>query len=192
MSNDTCSTEDCTKATHRAGMCGMHYQREWRARPKLNLSPQAKLEARFWAKVEKGAGCWEWTGSKCKGHGHLGVEGRTVYAHRFSYELLVGPIPEGLVIDHMCHNKACVNPGHLRAVTTKQNNEHRSGPNPNNKSGVHGVHWRPDNKKWQVTIQAGPRRHHVGYFEDLAEAGAAAAAKRNELFTHNDNDRRAA
>lgn len=148
------------------------------------------IEARFWAKVEKGEGCWEWTASKIKGHGRLKDKGRTVYAHRLSYEIHAGPIPEGMEIDHRCHNRGCVNPNHLRVVTPKQNNENRAGANPNSKSGVRGVYWRKDCKRWQVVIHAGPKQHHVGYFLDLAEAEAAAIAKRNELFTHNLTDRR--
>lgn len=149
------------------------------------------IVARFWAKVEKGEDCWEWTASKIKGHGRLTVAGRTLYAHRISFELVNGPIPAGMEIDHMCHNRGCVNPGHLRVVTPKQNGENRAGANPNSKSGVRGVHWRKDVKKWQVTIHAGSKMHHVGYFTDLPEASEAAAAKRNELFTHNELDRRA-
>ena len=94
-------------------------------------------------------------------------------------------------IDHICHNRACVNPDHLRAVTPKQNNENRAGANPNSKSGVRGVHWRKDCGKWQVTIHAGPKMHHCGYFDDLDEAAEVARLKRLELFTHNDSDRRA-
>jgi len=151
----------------------------------------ARANAAFWSNVEKGPGCWEWLGSKVKGHGRTGVEGVTVYAHRYSWELVNDPIPEGMEIDHKCHNRGCVNPDHLRVVTPKQNNENRAGANPNSKSGVRGVHWRHDAQKWQVTIHATPKTYHVGYFTDIKEAEAAAIAKRNELFTHNDVDRRA-
>ena len=69
-------------------------------------------------------GCIEFTGSKAQGgYGHLrNPDGPgLVVAHRASYELLVGPIPDGLVIDHLCRNTACVNPGHLEPVTTRTN-----------------------------------------------------------------------
>jgi hypothetical protein len=61
--------------------------------------------------------CWRWIGSKHRA-GYGSFHG---YAHRFAYEHFVGPIPKGLVIDHMCLNKWCVNPSHLRVVTTKVN-----------------------------------------------------------------------
>src|SRR5450755_3951408 len=75
-------------------------------------------EERFWARVDKQTdGCWVWTGALRTGYGTLSVSGKNVPAHRFSYELLVGIIPDGLQIDHLCRNRACVNPEHLEPVT---------------------------------------------------------------------------
>lgn len=80
-------------------------------------------EERFWEKVAiNPRGCWEWIAS-VDGHyyGHFGVYKKTVKAHRFAYELMVGPIPKGLQIDHLCRNRRCVNPDHLEPVTNKEN-----------------------------------------------------------------------
>lgn len=150
------------------------------------------IVTKFWPKVEKGPGCWEWIASKIKGHGRLCHRRKTLYAHRISYELHNGPITEGMVIDHICRNKGCVNPEHLRMVTSRENSENREGASRNSKSGIRGVYWREDAKQWLVTIHARPKTHYVGYFRELADAEAAAIAKRNELFTHNDSDRTAA
>jgi hypothetical protein len=87
--------------------------------------PTRSPEDRFWDKVWQGDGCWLWTGRPNRqGYGVLreGPSGsRTLRAHRFSYELLVGPILEGLVIDHLCSNTMCVNPDHLDSVTQAEN-----------------------------------------------------------------------
>ena len=86
--------------------------------------PRKTVEERFWGKVNKNApnGCWEWTaGLFGNGYGHFWTSVRWVGAHRWAYEALVGPIPEGLELDHLCSNRKCVNPAHLEPVTHKEN-----------------------------------------------------------------------
>ncbi len=66
--------------------------------------------------------CWEWTAYKNQdGYPRFHFCGRDYYAHRASYELFVGPIPEGMTIDHLCGNTVCVNPTHLEPVTREEN-----------------------------------------------------------------------
>ena len=96
-------------------------ERPWAGR-NMNTTPPASV--RFWEKVwrEHESGCWLWQGTlAANGYGVLRVDGKNVKAHRFSYELLRGPIPEGATIDHLCRVRSCVNPDHLEAVSFAEN-----------------------------------------------------------------------
>ena len=135
--------------------------------------------------------CLIWQGCLSKGYGVIWVDGRMLRVHRIAYAEEHGAIPEGLVVDHTCHEKRCVNHWHLRGVTTKQNGEHRLGAMSNNRSsGIRGVTWDRRERKWQVKVGHCGRRYSGGYFHDLGDAEAAAIELRNRLFTHNDIDRR--
>lgn len=104
------------------------------------------LEPRFLAQVaeDPATSCWNWTGYLLRGYGQYHpVHGKTVKAHRYSYEALVGPIPEGLTIDHLCANKSCVNPEHLEPVTRGENVRRHYASQEMCKKGLH--HWSDDN-----------------------------------------------
>lgn len=141
----------------------------------------------FWDRVDKSGACWIWTGpTDPQGYGRHGK----AYAHRFAFELHAAkPIPAGRQIDHICHNRACVNPTHLRSVTNKQNGENRKGPNSNNTSGVRGVTWNKRHQRWCAKFRHNREYIYVGMFQDIAEAEKAITASRNKVFTCNTNDR---
>ena len=147
-------------------------------------------EQRFWLKVDKSGDCWLWTGSlDTWKYGQIRIAGHNILVHRFSYELHVGPIPEGQTVDHRMEcPKNCVNPAHLRLATRKQQNENK-GAQTNSKSGVRGVFWRKERDRWCAQVRHHRKSITVGYFKTQAEAEAAVIAKRIELFTHNDADR---
>lgn len=146
-----------------------------------------KAEKRFWSKVDTSGECWLWTAAQNpRGYGMFNVGGKMGLAHRFAYELLVGPIPPGMLLDHrtICP-KCCVNPAHLRLVDHKQNAENRAAA-----QGVpRGVCWHPLTNKWMARVTHNYKSHYVGVFDTLEEAAEAARLKRIELFTHNDLDR---
>lgn len=129
----------CTQPYSAKGYCHGHYQHRRREqagpiaryRPTLETAPDAATIARFnevgWTETD--AGCWEWSGPRQgPGYGRIRFPmgaaqypGRTVAAHRMSYEIYVGPIPAGFAILHACDNPPCVNPAHLRTSTQSEN-----------------------------------------------------------------------
>lgn len=88
--------------------------------------PRPTLQERLWRFIDASGDCWEWVGEQAKGgYGRIstGSAGRRTHtlAHRAVWETLVGPIPDGLTIDHLCRNRRCVNPDHLEPVTFREN-----------------------------------------------------------------------
>jgi HNH endonuclease len=90
---------------------------------KMNNIFSEKDDLRFWSRVEKQfLGCWIWSGVKTKGgYGVFYIKKQHTYAHRNSYRIFKGDIPEGLHIDHLCRARNCVNPDHLELVTPIEN-----------------------------------------------------------------------
>jgi len=79
--------------------------------------------SRFWRKVRRTDTCWLWiAATNSSGYGCFRIAaGRLLYAHRYAYELAVGPIADGMVLDHLCNNRRCVNPDHMEVVTLQEN-----------------------------------------------------------------------
>lgn len=102
---------------------------------------------RFWAKVDvRPDACWEWQGatSGTDGYGRFWIASRLgVLPYRFAYELLVGPIPDGLQPDHVCRNRACVRPDHLEVVTSRENTLRGFGVTAVNAQKTHCAHGHP-------------------------------------------------
>lgn len=73
-------------------------------------------------------GCWEWRGDRGPRYGQFSIHPRSLMAHRLSYELFRGPIPDGLQIDHLCRNGFCIRPDHMEPVTGQENIRRSDGP----------------------------------------------------------------
>lgn len=190
-----CAFPECPRPLKARGYCGSHYYHILKGSDLKPLGRQAlTFEQRFWQKVDKSGQCWTWTAaiSEDDGYGRFGIGRSTKLSHRVSFELSGGTIPVGMEVDHICHNRTCVNPAHLRVVTSQKNSENHSGPQSNSKTGIRGVHWVTGKRKWGASVNQKGRKYFVGYFDDIQDAAEAVLNKRNELFTHNNFDRRLA
>lgn len=132
-----CKIEGCTSNVRARGWCNLHYRRWLRTGDPLKAAwERGNREANFWSKVQRRGAeqCWMWKGFVGpEGYGRFGDSGSTL-AHRVAYELTIGPIPDGLQLDHTCHthhdscpggrscrHRRCVNPAHLEPVTLAEN-----------------------------------------------------------------------
>lgn len=122
MSTNTCSVNGCANKYYGKGYCEKHYQRVRKTgSPEDKAGHHLPLSSKFFNRVEKTDYCWIWTGPKRKGYGHVWVNGETVRAHRASWILSFGAIPDGLLVLHKCDNPSCVNPEHLYIGTHSDN-----------------------------------------------------------------------
>lgn len=127
-----CAFDGCGKPSRKLRLCSTHYDQQWKGRPLTPIGPNPRkapvgtpLAERLalHTQVDPETGCWLWTGSiNDKGYGLTNVNGKTVSAHRTTYQCHVGPVPAGLTLDHLCRVPRCVNPAHLEPVTQAENN----------------------------------------------------------------------
>ena len=178
MTKNTCNIGGCDRTLYSRGWCSKHYWR-WRRHgdPRGGGRRYSTPEEAFAARTERRGECLVWAGLKNGGgYGHLQVNGRITGAHRYAWERENGPIPDGMLIDHICHNRACVNVDHLRLATRQQNSSNRAGATAKSSTGVRGVY--PHGSRFRVEIQS----RWYGIFDSIEEASAVAVRARHDLF----------
>lgn len=198
MQNNTCTIEGCETKHKARGLCKNHYN-EWyrinrprksRSKPEVAARKLATKEQLFLTKAIKSEGCWGWSGTLSPtGYTTLNAERKKWFGHRVSFEMHIGPIPDGFDIDHKCHNKSCTNPDHLQAVSRKENKENTNGAYKCNSTGIRGVTWTKNRKKYKAQITHNSKTFYLGCYESIAEAEAVVLEARNRLFTNNLLDR---
>ena len=153
-----CSFAGCSHHANAArGFCRTHYSR-WLKYGDPSVVRHAvypSREERFWAKVEKTDWCWIWTGARSQfGYGNLTTNGKQENAHRVSWEIHFGPIPDGMRVLHACDNPPCVRPFHLFLGTQKDNNRDREtkgrGNHPTKAKGY--SYWRGRQKRVTASV----------------------------------------
>ena len=150
------------------------------------------LPARVAEKIDASGECWLWTGATNRhGYAHVRYEGRVARAHRVVYQLLVGPIPAGRDLDHICRVRLCVNPEHLRPLTRAENMQNLGGAYRTSKSGIRGVVKDADADIWRVYVRKNGRLHSGGRFTDIDQAREAAIALRAQLFDYSTEEQTA-
>ena len=188
MNDRTCSMPDCGRRHSARGLCRSHYAKKRAAGEFTDIRP-FRRNVQFQDCVSVVGACWIWTGHVApNGYGRF----KNKQAHRLSYEQAGNSIPNGMLLDHMCHTPLCVNPEHLRPVTRKQNAEHRIGANRTSKSGVRGVIWDKNHRKWRGCVRHHGKQYWVKSSDDVKEVEQRLIELRNKLFTHNDADRKSA
>lgn len=136
----------------------------------------------FAARTEWRGECLEWVGYRNpKGYGRMSVNGRQAFSHRYAWERVNGPIPDGKFIDHTCHNRACANVEHLRLADITENCRNRAGAAVTSSTGVRNV-YRRENGRYRVAFGVDKKMVIVGTYDTLEEAARVAEGRRLELF----------
>lgn len=188
-----CSVDGCDRPARRRGLCSRHGIQQKSGAPLARLPKWADgtepIAERMEWRTARTETCWNWTGAKHSGgYGQIRFGGKALYAHRVAWELANGPIPARMVIDHTCHNRMCVRPSHMHAVTSKQNGENLELSKAN-RSGVRGVHWDKRRNKWCARVTHNGVGFAAGSYDSLPEAESAVINLRNQLHTNNLSDR---
>lgn len=183
MPQKQCIEEGCTSPRRARNRCNAHYLKYMRREspPRLIGGPERNTLTSVFDRAVPEGDCLVWTGAKIPlGYGYISIKGTMRRVHGVAWEAVNGPVPDGMVIDHICHNRACVKVEHLRLATRAQNNRYLSGARRDSGTGVRNV--KRTKSGFQVGIQKNRVHLTFGTFPTLEEAAEVAAQKRRELF----------
>lgn len=180
MSNRTCAVDECSNEYYCRGWCQMHYRRWLKDGSPGQLEPLRKRRSQGWP-VKRIQSCLVWQGSlDTHGYGKIEVHGKTWLVHRYIFTQSNGEIPPGMLVDHLCHTRACVEPSHLRLATRQQNNANRAGATRLSSTGVRGVY--PHGDRFKVGIRSNGTLRWYGKYDSLDEAAQVADRERARIF----------
>lgn len=176
----SCRFDRCEKPVRARGLCTGHYKQAMAGQElkplRFTPSPSDTPRDRLFARTSAGdGGCILFEGTlSIGGYGVLFAPsyGR-IYAHRLAYELDVGGIPDGMLINHVCGTRNCVNYKHLEVVTPGENADYRTVMMPNNTSGMRCVFRGRGGRGWRAQVQRDGVQIHLGTFETREEAAMA-------------------
>lgn len=177
-----CSISECLKPSYGHGLCEMHlYRKNKNGTP--GVAGRVRIEdpeEALTTRTRADGDCLTWTGPlKADGYATVYVGGVPTLAHRYAWGRDRGPIPDDMVIDHICHNRACVNVEHLRLATTQENSFNLSGPRSDNRLGIRNVYRHGTGYAVQVRKNGVA---HGSWHKDVESAQAEAALLRDLLF----------
>ena len=187
-----CLVDYCDRFARSSGLCQTHYVQQRHGKPFTPIKKARRgiedHDAYFWSFVAKDVndmGCWKYDGYPAGRGGYINCSKHprinSRRSHRVAYFLTRGEIPEGKVIDHICHNPWCCNPDHLRTATKRENGQNIRKDSTRGKTGVRNVYLetRPNAKKpYFVMLTKGNKKMRFGSFATLAEAEAEAIKQR--------------
>lgn len=181
-----CLVDGCAHTVKARGLCRRHHWKWWKYGDPLFVPVRtASLETRFWHYVDKSNpdGCWPWLSTRTdKGYGQIRAGGkprRYLLAHRLSYEMVRGPIPEGMVICHRCDNPPCVNPAHLFLGTHSDNMQDMLAKG----RGLKGVPSHPNSvRRGESNGSAKLTAEEVGVIRERYASGGVAYASLGEAY----------
>lgn len=184
----TCEAPECDRRKVAKGYCGSHYN-QWKRKGAVTVI-HSTPEKRFWSKVDKSNECWTWTAwIQPDGYGLFRLDGKMRKPHRVSWEWANGPIPDGMEVDHLCWDRACVRVSHMRLADHRSNGQNRRGPQSNSTTGIRGVSWDKEAGKYAASAKLNGRQKRIGRYTTAEEAEQAVIAWRRENMPNSLMDR---